>query len=344
MTKAKLEGLFADELALLQPTPGYMRLLKESVLQIWKARKAAVRDEIANAERLRKQSKTKLDRLDEAFLFERSIDIETYDRQAEKLREELTLARIDRHSGQLEELDVEGILAFAERVLPRAADLWVQASLEQRQRFQQLFFPDGIAFDGNRFVGTRVTAPAFSYLREIETGNERMVDQSSASWNQIVSWLHEVDGSVERPNAGRADRAGIWSREPSPSLPKSPARAARLYAFRILKDVYLYIKVSDEPFEFGCLTQPFEMWIDPEERPTGETGVDAALQPRHGPVAVTEYCIHAGDLVVGVMRVAERTRQVERSANTLERRVALIAPRVQHALKTGEQGLVGQVL
>jgi hypothetical protein len=47
----------------------------------------------------------------------------------------------ERHSGQLEELDVEGILAFAERVLPRAADLWVQASLEQRQRFQQLFFP-----------------------------------------------------------------------------------------------------------------------------------------------------------------------------------------------------------
>src|SRR4029453_14187779 len=47
---------------------------------------------------------------------------------AEKLREELTLARINRHSGQLEELDVEGILAFAERVLPRAADLWVQAA------------------------------------------------------------------------------------------------------------------------------------------------------------------------------------------------------------------------
>jgi hypothetical protein len=74
-----------------------------------------------------------------AELLERSIDIETYDRHAEKLREELTLARIDRHSGQLEELDVEGILAFAERVLPRAADLWVQASLEQRQRPQHSF-------------------------------------------------------------------------------------------------------------------------------------------------------------------------------------------------------------
>ena len=81
------------------------------------------------------------------------------------VREELTLVRIDRHSGQLDELDVEGILAFAERVLPRAADLWVQASFEQRQRFQQLFFPEGFAFDGNRFVRTVVTAPAFSYLR-----------------------------------------------------------------------------------------------------------------------------------------------------------------------------------
>jgi hypothetical protein len=116
VTKATLEGLFADELALLQPSPGYMRLLKESVLQIWKTRKAAVRDEIAQAERTAKAIKEKLDRLDEAFLFERSIDIETYDRHAEKLREELTLARIDRHSGQLDELDVEGILAFAARI------------------------------------------------------------------------------------------------------------------------------------------------------------------------------------------------------------------------------------
>jgi hypothetical protein len=104
---------------------------------------------------------------------ERSIDIEIYDRHAEKLREELTLVS---HSGQLDELDVEGILAFAERVLPRAADLWLQASLEQRQRFQQLFFPEGIAFDGNGFVGTAVTAPAFSYLRPIEGRNEGVVD------------------------------------------------------------------------------------------------------------------------------------------------------------------------
>ena len=74
VTKPTLEGMFADELALLQPTPGYMRLVKESVLQILKARKAAVREEVANAERAAKAIQEKLYSLDEAFLFERSID------------------------------------------------------------------------------------------------------------------------------------------------------------------------------------------------------------------------------------------------------------------------------
>ncbi len=36
-------------------------------------------------------------------------------------------------------------------ILPRASDLRVQASLDYKQRLQQLFFPEGIAYDGNRF-------------------------------------------------------------------------------------------------------------------------------------------------------------------------------------------------
>ena len=177
-TKAKLEGLFADELKRLQPTPGYMRLLRATVIEAWKARKTEIQVDITRADNAGALIKQKLHRLDEAFLFERSIDIDVYDRHAEKLRQELTMLNIDRHVDQVEELDVEGILAFAERILPRASELWIQASLEQRQRFQHLFFPEGITFDGNGFVGTAVTASAFSYLRPIEIEKERVVDQT----------------------------------------------------------------------------------------------------------------------------------------------------------------------
>ncbi len=69
VTKAKLEGLFADELKQLQPTAGYMRLVKELVLRAWQERKAEVTREVADSDRQAKAIQQKLDRLDEAFLF-----------------------------------------------------------------------------------------------------------------------------------------------------------------------------------------------------------------------------------------------------------------------------------
>jgi hypothetical protein len=51
ITKARLEGLFVNELERLQRTPGYMRLLKESVLQMWHERQSAVRGELEDVER-----------------------------------------------------------------------------------------------------------------------------------------------------------------------------------------------------------------------------------------------------------------------------------------------------
>jgi hypothetical protein len=131
---------------------------------------------LANAERPAKAIQDKLDRLDEAFLFERSIDIEKHDRHAEKLREELTLVRIDRHSGQLDELNVERI--WRSRVLPRATDCGCRRHSNNVSGSNNCSFPEGIAFDGNGFVRTAVTAPAFSYLRPIEAGNEGLVGQT----------------------------------------------------------------------------------------------------------------------------------------------------------------------
>jgi hypothetical protein len=114
----------------------------------------------------------KLDKLDEAFLYSEAIDATTYGRQRDKLREELTLAKIDHHAEAVDELDVEGILASAERILPRASDLWAQASLDYKQRLQQVFFLGGVAFDENRFNRTAATAALFKYLTPSESDDE----------------------------------------------------------------------------------------------------------------------------------------------------------------------------
>ena len=140
ITKARLEGLFVDELERFQPTPGYMRLLKESVLRVWHERKASVRNEVASAEHRAKAIQQKLDRLDDAFIYKESIDLGTYERQRDRLREELTLVEIDRHGSKVEEFDVEGILNFAERVLPRASDLGFRRRWSNGSGFSDCFF------------------------------------------------------------------------------------------------------------------------------------------------------------------------------------------------------------
>jgi site-specific DNA recombinase len=178
ISKTKLEDLFIDELARLQPTAGFMRLVKDRVLHAWRDLKADAKQRGVEIERSQKTIQEKLDRLDEAFLFDRTIDIERYDRHRDKLREELTLVQMDRHATELEELDVEGILAFAERVLPSASNLWVQSSLNQKQRLQQLFFPEGVRFDGKRIVGTGVTLPVFNYLSPVSESKKEVVDQT----------------------------------------------------------------------------------------------------------------------------------------------------------------------
>jgi site-specific DNA recombinase len=175
VSKASLEGQFVDVLAELQPSPGFMRLVKEHVLAAWRALQGEARSTAAAAERQTKTIQQRLDCLDDAFLFAQAIDQETYTRQRNKLREELALARIDQHGAALEELDVEGILGFAEQVLPNAAQLWAQASLDHRQRLQQVFFPEGITMTGNQLNRTAVTAPWFSRLAAVEGVNSRMV-------------------------------------------------------------------------------------------------------------------------------------------------------------------------
>jgi hypothetical protein len=91
---------------------------------------------------------------------------------------------------------VSAILAFAERILPRASDLWVQASLDYKQRLQQLFFPEGIAYDGSRFNRTAVTAPLFKYLAPSEGADERVV--SPVGIEPTTNRLRVTDWAVRR--------------------------------------------------------------------------------------------------------------------------------------------------
>jgi len=118
VSKAALEGAFADELALLQPSAGYMRLVKDRILYVWEQRRSEAKDRTVEQEERVKLIQQKLDRLDDAFLFQQSIDTQSYERQRDRLREELTLAQIDHHAEATDELDGVRRTLSAARIRP----------------------------------------------------------------------------------------------------------------------------------------------------------------------------------------------------------------------------------
>ncbi len=137
-----------------------------------------------SAERKATAIQKKLDRLDEAFLFERSIDIDDLrPARREAARGAHAAARIAKHSTELDELDVEGILAFAERVLPRAADLWVQASARPAPAVPTAVLPGG----------NRVRRPRFCWNRRNRAGFQ-LLARNPGGPNQLTSGSEEIGG------------------------------------------------------------------------------------------------------------------------------------------------------
>ena len=111
----------------------------------------------------------KLERLENAFVYEQEIDNETYVRMRDKVREELTSAQTLSQHVHAEGVDVEAALASSAKVLSRAKDLWQGATLDHRKRLQHALFPRGLAHNGKSFR-TVVTCIA---MKDLDSGRRR---------------------------------------------------------------------------------------------------------------------------------------------------------------------------
>ena len=163
--RESLERDFAALLERLAPERRYMRLFKEIVRQVWKQK-------VAGSESVLRAAKGKLAELENRknrlvdFLLEGRLDQQTYDEQTMRLRGEIETAERELREADLEQMDLEAVLAFAEKLVERPRQLWLESTLEQKQRLQRVFFPDGVKYTKEGF-GTAVSNSFFSVLRDV---------------------------------------------------------------------------------------------------------------------------------------------------------------------------------
>lgn len=78
--------------------------------------------------------------LDEAFIYQRAIDRETYKAQAASIREDMRLAEVELLDAKIEELDL-AILSFAGWAFGNTARLWSRRTPAEKHAFGRLCFP-----------------------------------------------------------------------------------------------------------------------------------------------------------------------------------------------------------
>ena len=132
-----------------------------------------------------------------AFVFAKSVAQDDDDELVAELKEDLLVAEIALHEAQIDDLDIEVVLTFAEKALTSAASIWVEADLKQRQRFHGLLFPEGLEYSQEEGFRTPTTLSLFSNLRHAEEVSAERTDGEGFRTPQsafVFSGLRESAG------------------------------------------------------------------------------------------------------------------------------------------------------
>ena len=117
----QIEGQFCRLLESLRPRPEYACLFRAVVIDVWKAESEQTASTRCDLERRVARIQEKLKSVDAAFVLERTIDERSYIDLRDQLRQDLAVSELALSEARIEQLDVEGVLAFAEHVIGNAA-------------------------------------------------------------------------------------------------------------------------------------------------------------------------------------------------------------------------------
>jgi DNA invertase Pin-like site-specific DNA recombinase len=167
-----LESKFIQLLKRLTPAPELVAGFTSTVRGEWMRRQGDAEAAYAAIQQKLTKARQRKDKLVDLRL-DGDMDQTTYKQQDERLTKDIEAAQVELRQAESQFLDLEGVLAFAEKIVTSPARLWLESSVDQRQRLQKTFFPEGLTFNGQEF-GTPSTSSFFSVLRVISEGESQL--------------------------------------------------------------------------------------------------------------------------------------------------------------------------
>lgn len=190
VTRSVLESKFYEYLKTFQPSEEAIDFFEAIVLDAYRNRES---ERIKEEYRIEKDLKSLQDRkirLDE-LMIKGTIDEETYKEKIVAVKNEIQLKEIEFSEARIELHDVAAKLSYCKSFLTNVANLWANAGLDPKQRFQNLIFPDKIFYEGGIFR-TTATSPIFRQLQQISPSKSQLVAPGGFTLNQILAEIDSI--------------------------------------------------------------------------------------------------------------------------------------------------------
>ena len=85
-------------------------------------------------------------------------------------RRDIAICRAEILDAGLHELDIDGVLNAADFTFRNLAQIWDSLLIDDRQRFQRVLFPGGLAYSAEQGFGTAATSPVTNVLQQNPEG------------------------------------------------------------------------------------------------------------------------------------------------------------------------------
>jgi hypothetical protein len=165
---------FLDFVATLTPRPELVKTFRETVERVWveRYRETATRlDKLQGgvSDLRKRRAKLYQAHLDGQVPNDVFLELEQANKsELEEAESKLATARMD-------EICIEEVLDFCERLLCDVPMLWRGCSIDQQQRLQQVLFPEGMTYDMKTGYGTTTSCLFFSLLGKDSEGKNGLV-------------------------------------------------------------------------------------------------------------------------------------------------------------------------
>ena len=153
----------------LAPKKEEMGMFRSLIIDYWEGKHTELNTDIATIDRnIQKVEEEKIQVVE--LTKQKVFDAETAKEELDRIKERITVLRLNRNDLQIEEFDVETCVNYCLYFMVNIYKLWYEVKLTDKIKFQEMIFPEGVLYDYSAF-GTTKTAHIYTLKQLIDTPN-----------------------------------------------------------------------------------------------------------------------------------------------------------------------------